>query len=86
MDANAPAFPNGLTFTPNGDVAVVGHYFDKEGVSIRTYLAAKAMAALISARPPEIDEMGRILPSQWRPLVSGATKLADELIAELSKP
>jgi hypothetical protein len=86
MDAHQPAFPQALTYSPNGDVVTVGQYFDKEGISIRAYIATKAMAALITAKPPETDGMGYVLPSEWRPIISGAVKLADELIAELSKP
>lgn len=78
MDARAPAFPQTLTFTPNGDVAVIAQYFDKEGVSIRTYIATKLMAAIISNANVKTDLSASTTASL-------ACEMADALIAELSK-
>lgn len=77
MYANAPAFPNQVTYSPNGDVVTVGQYFDKEGVSIRTYIATKVMAAIAQ----DTINQGE-LPIY---AAKAAVKFADALIAELSK-
>lgn len=81
MDSHAPAFPNALTFTPNGDVATVGQYYDKEGVSIRAYIATKAMAAMINAEWVGAGN-ARIDPQR---VAKEACAYADALIVELSK-
>lgn len=78
---NPPAFPTKRNANdPRND-----GFITEDGMSLRDYFAAKAMAALIVSRPPQIDGMGYILPSEWRPIISGAFKLADEMIQEREK-
>lgn len=67
---------------PNGDTIWITH---SPGMSLRAYIATKAMQALILNREPEVNGMGEILPTEWRPVVSGAVKIADEMLRELEK-
>lgn len=73
MDANAPAFPsagesNGFTFR-------------ESGIDIRTYIATKALAAIINAEYGATAQ--RLRPEQ---AAEDATTFADALISQLSKP
>ena len=47
--------------------------------------AGRAMESLILALKPQVDDMGYIFPSSWRPIVSGSQKLATEMLAERAK-
>lgn len=74
MDANDQAFP---TWTkPYGGAQEL----DTDGMTIRTYLAAKAMAAIII----NTEQWG--VANEDKEICKNAVKYADALIAELSKP
>ena len=47
--------------------------------------AGRAMESLILALKPQIDDMGYVFPSSWRPIVSGSQKFATEMMAERAK-
>jgi hypothetical protein len=78
---NPPAFPT------HGNHDIHGQELNPPtvGMTLRDYFAAKAMAALIATLKPEVSDMGYLLPSQWRPVVSGAFKIADEMLTERNR-
>lgn len=51
--------------------------------TLRNDLICAALPAMIHLLKPEVDSMGYILPTQWRPVVSGCIKIADEILREI---
>lgn len=81
MDAKSNAFPQPIMLSNNGDVVTGGMYFDDaSGIDVRTYIATKAMAAMINAEWG--NGTNRITPAA---VATEAVQYANALISELNK-
>jgi hypothetical protein len=73
VNPNAPAFPQPIAFTPNGEAVTSGFYFaDVNGIPIRLWLAGQALAGMKYDRSSS--------PSRIREMSDEAIEIADAVI------
>lgn len=85
---NPPAFPSfvegySMTRDEMDDLNFTGTH---SGMTLRDWFAGMALQGICAKKIPKLDGMAHTFPTYWRPYISGAYKIADEMLAERSKP